>query len=125
MANILQDGAAWLGGKLTAHAGHSVSLEQGSATLTGLTASVAMHDYEVIDSSGMLTAVLSYDWTFVAADLVAAGGSGFELRKGAVVIETVSGVTRRYEAMPLGSKPAAERLDPSGILLTLHTKKVG
>jgi hypothetical protein len=67
--------------------------------------------------------VLSYDWTIVAADLVA-NGAPLILRPGAIVTETLNGVLEKYEAMTLGTEPCFQRADSSGILMTLHTKKI-
>lgn len=116
MANLLQTGAAWLGDQLKAHAGGAVSIEQGTTTLTGITATLAMHEHEVIDEGGFLMRVLSHDWTFTAADL-----GSLQLRTGAVVTNAAG---EKFEALPMGNRPCVERLDGSGILLTLHTKKV-
>src|SRR3990172_7717189 len=119
MPNMLQTGAAWLGGQLKAHAGRTLSVQQGSTELQNLTATVALHDHEVIDSEGFATSVSSYDWLFVVADLPA----GFEFRPGAVVTETLDGRKQKYEAMPLGGGPCFEPADASSVLLMLHTKK--
>lgn len=120
MPNILQTGATWLGEQLQAHAGRTVSVKQGAKrAVEGLTATVASHDYEVVDANGFLTTVPAYDWTFVAADL-----GDLNIRTGDVITETLAGVEVKYEAMPIGKKPSVENLDSSGILLTVHTKKV-
>src|SRR4051812_7679235 len=109
MTNLLQSGAAWLGSKLQAHAGRTVTIEQGTITLADITAAAVMHEYEVMDDQGFLVSVVSYDWTLVTADLVA-DGSPLQLRSGAILTETLEGVENKYEAMPLGQKPCVERL---------------
>jgi len=120
MTNLLQSGAAWLGGQLQTHAGRTVSIRQGVKTVASIVASVAKLEYMVESEEGFPLAVQFYDWTFVAADLVAAG---IELREGAIVTETLSGVAREYFAAPVGKRPCVEDLDTSGILLTLHTNR--
>lgn len=120
MANMLQRGAAWLGSQLQTHAGLTVSLSQGATTIEGLTASRVHHEHDAIDNEGFITKVATWDWTIVAADL-----NGLEVRKGATITEVCSGVTRRYQVLPVGrDKPCVEPKDSSGILLTLHTKQV-
>jgi hypothetical protein len=120
MANMLQRGAAWLGSQLQAHAGRCISLTQGTTTIEGLVVSVAKHEHDAIDREGFITKVSTFDWTIVAADI-----NGMELRPGAVITETLCGVTKRYEAMAIGSnKPCVEPKDSSGILLVLHTTQV-
>ncbi len=121
--NLLQSGAAWLGGQLKAHAGRTVKLTSGAVAIDNLQCSAAQFEHEILDDDGFATRVLSYDWTFLAADLVS-GGLPVKLRPGVIVSETINGVTDQYEAMTLGSRPALERADSSGILLTLHTKKI-
>ena len=123
MTNLLQDGATWLGGQLKDSAGRSVSIVQGSLRVSGLTASVYQHEYPVLNREGFLTQVRAYDWTFTAADIVS-GSSVVALRKGAVITETLNGVEHKYEAMEVGDMPAVEDKDTSGILLTVHTRRI-
>lgn len=117
MSNILQTSATWLAGKLKSHAGQSVTIRQGTTTLTGLTATLSMVEHEVVDSEGFATKVMAADWTFTASDL-----GDLQLRAGSQITDTESG--DKYEVTPLGKKPAVERLDALGILTTVHTKKV-
>lgn len=126
MPNMLQTGAAWLGQKLQASAGRSVTLQQGTTVIEGLTATLAAHDYDVMDADGFSTRVRSFDWIFVAADLVVDGVPFcFHANGGAVVKETVGSVETRYESMKVGTRPAAEDKDSSGVLVMVHTNKVG
>jgi len=122
MPNLMQNAATWLGGQLQTAAGRTVSIQQGKQFIASIVAaSCATVEYQVMDTEGMLTALVMNDWTFVIADLVA---EGIELRSGAILTETLNGVSRSYEAMPVGSKSAVEELDSAGILLTVHTKRV-
>lgn len=121
MPNLMQNAATWLGGQLQTAAGRTVSIRQGAKYVTGIVATVAMLEYQVIDAEQFMTVVQSYDWTFVKADLDAAG---IELREGALLTESLNGEAREYESMSIGKRPAVEDLDTSGILLTLHTKRV-
>ena len=114
MPNLLQIGAAWLGGQLQSHAGRSVQIVQGSDTLSVI-GTLAIQDYEYLSDSGFLTLVSSFDWTFTAGDL-----GDVQLHKGARVMEG----SDIFEVMPVANRPCVERLDSSGILLTVHTKKV-
>ena len=120
--NFLQNGASWLGLQLQAHAGRTVRLEVGRDAVAEITATLVQANYEVDDQRGFRTEAQSYDWTFTASDI---GFHGITLRKGAIVVEVDGdGVEHKYEAMPFGQRHAVEPLDSSGILLTLHTKKV-
>lgn len=117
MANLMQRGAAWLGDRIKVAAGRAVTITQGSKVLTNITAALVMHEHDVIGDEGFLTKVQSCDWTLAAADL-----GDLTLRAGAMleIVETGD----KYEAMPIGKKPCVEPKDGSGVLLTLHTKKV-
>lgn len=120
MPNLLQTSAAWLGGKLQAHAGRTVRIKQGARRISNaMTATVQNHDYEITDLQGLPSLVKSYDWTFVAGDL-----GDLNIRTGDVLTEMVGSVEVQYEAMPIGKRPCVEDLDSSGVLLTVHTKKV-
>lgn len=123
MPNLLQTGAAWLGQKLQASAGRSVTLEQGTTTVTGLTGVMTEFEYEVIDEGDFTTKLLSCDWVFVAADL-SEFGTPPKLRSGAVVTEILNDCETKYEAMEIPGKQAVENKDSSGVLVTLHTKRV-
>lgn len=122
MTNILQDGAAWLGGQLKDHAGTSITYQRGalSATLTG---TATLHEYEVVDQDGFSTTVLSRDYIVHAADLVLSGAE-IAPRAGDQITETIGGVACSFEVMPLGMKKEYEPVDRDGLLLLIHTKKV-
>ena len=64
------------------------------------------------------------DWTFTAADLVIAG-SPIKPRSGDRIKEKLNGEPIEFEVLPIGKLPCSEWLDTSGVLLLVHTKKVG
>lgn len=118
MPNLMQRGASWLGARMKTAAGRSVVIRQGGkAPVTGITATISLNDYEVVDEHEIKTVVHAHDWTFVVADL-----GTFQFRSGDE-IEDVD-TEEKYEAMPIDKRPCAERLDSSGILLVVHTKRV-
>jgi hypothetical protein len=81
------------------------------------------HEYEVIDEeSGLPTRVISYDWRFVAAELVLAN-EPVTPRAGDRWTINVGGVEEVYEVMPIGKRPCFERAEASGVLLLVHTKR--
>lgn len=124
MSNLLQNGAVWLAGQLKDHAGRSVVLSRKGATSSDpIIGTVAAVQYEVVDETGIVTLIKSFDWTFTAADVMLAGVQ-VEPRPGDRLAETLNGAAVQYEVMDLGKKPAVEWLDSSGIMLLVHTKKV-
>ena len=81
------------------------------------------HEYEVIDEeTGLPTRVTSYDWRFVAAELVLAN-EPVTPRAGDRWTINMGGVEEVYEVMPVGKRPCFERADASGVLLLIHTKR--
>ncbi len=83
-----------------------------------------LHEYEVIDDETSLpTRVISYDWRFVAAELLI-GSEPVTPRAGDRWTINMGGVEEVYEVMPIGKRPCFERADASGVLLLIHTKKV-
>lgn len=117
MPNMLQTSASWLGAQLQTHTGRPVVLNQASTELP-LVATMALQEYDVVDEGGFPTKFRSSDWTIKAADL-----AGLVIRDGAEITDVESGEV--YAALPIDKRPCCERLDSSGILLTVHTKQVG
>jgi len=123
--NLLQTSAAWLGEQLQEHCSWRVDITQDTTVISGLKATLVIAEHEVVGEEGYLVRVESYDWTFVAKDLTRANSS-FVLRSGAQILHTDCGKTTRYEVAPLSeTKPAVQFLDAGGVMLTVHTKKVG
>ena len=124
MSNLLQYAAVWLGDRLKESAGRQVSYARGVQQSDPITGTVVQHQYEVVESDGSVTLVLAYDWTFTASDLVVAGNP-IKPRSGDRIKETLNGEAIEFEVLPIGKLPCSEWLDTSGILLLVHTKKVG
>lgn len=120
MPNLLQTSAAWLAGQLKTHGGRSVAVVRGGLEVATLTGTVSQQVHDIVDDEGLLTQVTSFDWTFTAEDF-----GELTLRAGDQLVETLNGVTATYEALPLGDKPAVEPLDTSGVMLLVHTRRVG
>ena len=81
------------------------------------------HEYEVIDEeTGLPTRVISYDWRFVAAELVLANEPVTPRTGDRWTVNMDSG-EEVYEVIPIGKRPCFERADASGVLLLIHTKR--
>lgn len=122
MTNILQDGAAWLGGQLNDHAGLSVVYQRGASSVS-ITATATMHEYEVVDDDGFGIVMLSRDYIVHAADMILSGAE-IAPRAGDRITETIQGVVCVFEVMALGQKHEYEPLDTDGLMWLIHTKKV-
>jgi hypothetical protein len=77
----------------------------------------------VLDEDGIPTRILSQDWTFVGSELVLEG-EPIEPRPGDRIVQTIDGDEFPFEVMPLERKPCFKRLDASGRLIVVHTKRV-
>jgi hypothetical protein len=118
--NVLQSGAAWLMAQLKSAAGVSITYARGDSQSDPITAVVSQHDYEVVDEkSGLMTSVTMYDWTIAAADLVLNGSPITPWKS-----DSITGSLGAFQVLPIGKRPCYEWLDTSGLLLTVHTKKL-
>jgi len=122
MTNMMQDGVAFLGTRLTDSAGVEVTYTRGSGSVT-VTAVPALHRYEVIDAEGFGITALSRDYLIHAADLVISG-STIAPRAGDRVTETIGGTSTTFEVMAIGAMKEYEPLDTDGLILRVHTKKI-
>jgi hypothetical protein len=124
VANLLEDGARWLGRRLQESAGIAGTYARGGTESNPIVGVAAQHEYEVVDDeSGLPTKVIAYDWTFTADELVIAGDP-VTPRKGDRWKTTTNGANEVFEVVPIGKRPCFERADTSGVLLVVHTKKV-
>ena len=124
MSNLLQDGATWLGEQLKEVAGVTIAYQRGAAASSDITATVSLHEYEVLDTDGIMILIKSRDYIVHAADLVI-GSDTITPRSGDRIVETIGGTEQTFEIMPLGAQNEYEPLDTDGVLLKIHTKKVG
>jgi len=112
----MQNAAAWLGAQLKVAAERTVVLEYGDDQSEELSGWCARHQYDVMDNEGFATAVLAYDWQFLAADLPE---GVFDYGR-IVVVEGAD----KYESMPIGNQPWHEHHDNTGQMVTIHTKRI-
>lgn len=118
-ANAKGGATAFLGAALKGNTGRIVTIRRrGTIIGAGITASVAFHEYQLANEDGSVTVAPVYDWTFTTADL------SVTLRDGDEISEVLNNVTCRYEVLPIGSSSSVTPADSSGVLVTVHTKKV-
>lgn len=122
--NLMQRGAVFLGQNMQASAGRSIIYKRGSHETAAITAWNANQEYDAEDANGVTTTIAMDDWTVFAEDL-AFNGAQLTPRAGDVITETLNGVTIEYQVLPVAGRKAVEWLDTSGILLLIHTKRVG
>ena len=125
MPNLQQRGAAWLGSQLQTAAGQASTYRRrgsGGVEEFAIVGTWSEKVYDQVDQDGEVQQVLAYDWILVAADLDEISVSP---RPGDQLVGTVAGSAVTFEIRPIGNLPAVEWADTSGILIRLHTKRVG
>lgn len=123
MTNLLQDGVTWLGGKLKDHAGLTITYARGVYSVS-MTATCSMQEYQITDEEGFSTAVLSRDYILHGAELILNGAAVIP-RAGDTITETIGGVAKVFEVLPISGLKEYEPIDPDATLLKIHTKQIG
>ena len=122
MTNVLETAATWLGGQLKGFASVVGTYRRGSLSVS-LIVTAYDYTYEVVDTEGFNITALSRDYIVHAADIVL-GGVVVVPRAGDTITETIQGVARSFEVMPLGQLKEYEPLDASGVMIKIHTKRI-
>ena len=119
MTDLLKQGAAWLAGQLAAHAAQSVTYGRGEDSCV-LAATFGRTEFQVADDyDGLRTEHSDRDFLVRACDLMLGGDLALPQRGDWIRCEDGS----VYEVMaPGGEQPY--RLDPHGVQLRIHTKRV-
>jgi len=123
MADMLEEGAAWLETMRAAHASRAVTYQRGG-DLVEVQATVGRKGYEVADGYGAVAEVDATDFIVAAAELVFSGET-VEPQAGDRVRMTTDRGTEVYEVLAPGPGMAhAEPADPYRTAWRIHTKHV-
>ena len=121
MADLLQEGAAWLETMRVAHASQAVTYQRGG-DLVEVQATVGRKAYEIADSCGAVVQVDATDFIVAAADLVL-GGETVEPEPGDRIRMTTDAGVEVYEVLAPGPGMAhCEPADPYRMAWRVHTK---
>ena len=123
MADMLEQGAAWLDAMRTKHASRTVTYTRGTDAVE-LSATLGATSYEVADEFGVTVEAKATDILVSAADLVLAGGQ-VQPEPGDQVHVTIGDEVHVFEVMDLGGAGHWRPSDPYGHTLRIHTKLVG
>jgi hypothetical protein len=123
MADLLQQGAAWLEGMRHLHASRPVTYRRGVASVA-LNATVGRSVFQVATTDGLVETVERRDYLIRAADLVldralTTPAVGDRIR------ETIGTRVEVYEVMGAGQEKHFRKSDPDGLTLRIHTAHVG
>ena len=122
MADLLQQGAAWLEAMRHRHASRPVVYQRGAESLA-LNATVGRSVFQVVAADGVVEQVERRDYLVRAADLVL-GGAATEPQVGDRIRETVGGNVHVYEVMGAGQEKHFRKSDSDGLTLRIHTAHV-
>jgi len=123
MADLLQQGAAFLDDRRHEHLTRTVTYERGASTVD-LAATVGRTVFEQADESGFIRKVESRDFLVRRTDLVLDGSAALP-QAGDRVLEPDGSQTQVYEVMAPGGEPPFRFSDPYRKVLRIHTKHVG
>jgi hypothetical protein len=124
MADLLQNGQAWLADQLKEHASRQVVYQRG-ADQVSVQATIGRTKMQLDDGyGGVRIEWTDRDYLIQAADLVL-NAEQIVPERGDRVLDTNGVVTSIYEVMSFGSEPPWRFSDPFGKLLRIHTKFVG
>ena len=119
MADLLQQGAAWLEGMRHKHASRPVTYQRGSQS-AALNATVGRSVFQVVAADGLVEQVERRDYLVRASDLVI-GGSATTPQIGDRIRETVGGKVQVYEVVNTGQEKCYRKSDPDGLTWRVHT----
>lgn len=122
MADLLEQGAAFLNDRRHTHLTRTVTYERGADSVD-LAATVGRTVFEQADESGFIRRVESRDFLVRRTDLVL-GGSETLPKAGDRVREADGALTQVYEVMAPGGEPPLRFSDPYRKVLRIHAKHV-
>jgi hypothetical protein len=123
VADLLQQGAAWLEGMRHKHASRPVVYQRGAESVA-LSATVGRSVFQVVAADGLVEQVERRDYLIRAADLVL-GGAVVVPEVGDRIRETIGARVEVYEVMGAGQEKHFRPSDPDGLTLRIHTAHVG
>jgi len=122
MADLLEQGAAFLDDRRHTHLTRTVTYERGVDSVD-LAATVGRTVFEQADESGFIRKVESRDFLVRRADLVL-GGTETLPKAGDQIREPDGAQIQVYEVMAPGGEPPFRYSDPYRKVLRIHTKHV-
>jgi hypothetical protein len=123
VADLLEQGAAWLDDQRMRHMSRTVTYLRGADSVD-IAATIGQTTFEQADEYGVIHRTESRDYLITAADLVLAGKQ--ELPKpGDRIRETDGDQIFLYEVMAPGGEPAWRCSDAYRRTLRIHTKFIG
>ena len=89
-----------------------------------LTARVAAANAQTIDAGGAVAVEEGIRDYLIAAAELSLGGATVKPARGMTVAETIAGVGRKFEVLPISGQHCYAEADPGGKTLLVHTKEI-
>lgn len=103
--------------------GVEVDYVRASSTIEAVTARVGLREYELTERGGAVTVATVREYIILKTDLTI-DEAAIEPRSGDRISETVGGVVRTFEVMPMANRLCVEEDDVDGRLWRIRTKEV-
>lgn len=123
MADLLEQGAAFLEDQRHTHMSRPVVYRRGAESIE-LQATIGRTEFEQADDAGLIHRLESRDFLVRTVDLDL-GSGGIQPRAGDQVLELGTGSTLVYEVNAPGGEPPFRFSDPYRQTLRIHTKFIG
>lgn len=122
MADLLNQGSAWLEGQRKKHATRDVTYRRGMESVV-VKATIGRTVFEQDDGAGVIVRTQVRDYLIDTADLVLAGQQTLP-EKGDRIEEPDAGQKFVHEVLPLGGEQHWRYSDPYRRTLRIHTKLI-
>jgi hypothetical protein len=122
VADLLEQGAAWLATQRQRHTARPVTYVRDAATVE-LLATPGRTTFEQVSEFGVVTRIEAHDWLIAAADLVLDGQCVLP-QAGDRIRESANGQVQVYEVLAPGGEPPYRYSEVSRHTLRIHTKRV-
>ena len=122
MADLLEQGVAWLDGMRAAHLSRQVTYERGGESVQ-IAATLGSTTYEVADESGATVEAKATDF-IVSADALVLAGEQVTPQPGDRIRVPAGGKVLVFEVLDLAGAGHYRPADPFGKALRIHAKQV-
>ena len=122
MADLLEQGTAWLDGMRQAHLSRLVTYQRGIESVD-IAATLGSTTYEVADDAGAIVQAKATDF-IVSADPLVFGGAATRPQVGDRIRVTNGTKVLVFEVLDLGGAGHYRPSDPHGRMLRIHAKQI-
>lgn len=122
MADLLEQGVAWLDGVRQTHLSRTVTYQRGVESVD-IAATLGSTTYEVADEAGVIVQAKATDF-IVSADALVLGGAPTKPQVGDRIRVTSGTKVLVFEVLDLGGAGHYRPSDPHGKMLRIHAKQI-